>query len=494
MKNLFAALFLLVLASRCFAATDDGDEKKKPSAPADGPTEDQRRIERLEKELESLKAENAARKAGLPERMSLDQDKKEAPRTDEVEFKATFTDGFHIKSKDGNFDLHVGGRLLEEYRHTFNRHSDGTLRTSTNTFLVREAFISVDGTLFHDWGFKVNGDVSVPTGALIEEGWVEWRALKEFRLMFGSFKAPVSFEITDSPRFAKLIQRSPMARFQPNFDTGIKASGSLADTLFTYELAVTNGRSHLANTGRDQNDDNDGKEYDGRLTVAPFVQDKESILKGLRVGVYGSFAHVGQNDPNTGVQPAGWPGAVATNELAVTYLAAAAFPAAMHFHGDRYRVGGEFTYAVGPFMTRAEVLSRHDEVFTTGGKNNLVQILGYYVEMAFLLTGEDEVPNGRVVPKRPFSLSDGGWGAVELAARWGVVALDRKTLVDDGVAMAGNSNRVRSFTAGVNWWTTQNVRFCVDYTSEDYYSPIALSGSHAGRHVNGMLARFQVDF
>lgn len=489
MRVLWSAVFVMGLAAAAFAAADDGDEKK----PARQPVDADARIDRLEKELEQLRAESAALKAELPQKMSLEQDKKEAPKKEEVEFKASFTDGFHIKSTDGNFDLHVGGRWEEEYRYTFNRPVDGAtaaMRTSPNTFYAREAFLSVDGTLFHDWGFKLNGDFSVPAGALVEEGWVEWKSLKEFRLMFGSFKQPVSMETTDSPRFAALIQRSPMARFIPNFDTGIKAYGSFWDTLLTYELAVTNGRSHLANAGRGQNEDNDGKEYAARITVAPFVQDKESIFQGLRVGAYATFAHIGQG---AAINPTGWPGNIATNELAVTYLALA-LPAGGRFYGDRYRVGGELTYAVGPFMIRGEVMSRHDEVFVGTTYNNLLQTIGYYAEAAYVITGEDRLPNSRLVPKNPFNLSQGHWGALELAARYGAVALDREVLTDLGTNFATNSNRVSEFTFGFNWWPVQNVRFSMDYIAEDYHQGVQLSAGHHGSHLNGVLCRFQVDF
>jgi len=511
MRVIWSAVMLAGLAAPAFAAGKDDDEKSPKSTidPID-------RIDRLEKELKQLREENDARKAGLPTGMSLEgQDKKDAPKP-EVDFKASFTDGFHIKSTDGAFDLHVGGRWEEEYRYTFNRRVDfaaapvAAPRTSTNTFYAREAFLSMDGTLFKDFGFKTNGDFApqgapAGSGAIIEEYWVEWKSFKEFRLLFGSFKQPVSFETTDSPRFAEMIQRSPMARFIPNFDTGIKAYGSIADSLFTYELAVTNGRSHTANAGRGLNDDNDGKEYAGRLTVAPFVQDKESFLKGLRVGAYGTFAHEGQGDltsPNAQVQnqPNGWPGNIATNELAVTYLSTNAFPANFHFHGDRYRVGGEGTYAVGPFMVRGELMRRNDEVIVgtdaTGVlKNNLLATTGYYAEATYVITGEDRIPNARIVPKHPF-LVDGGMGAWEVAFRWGTVAMNRKTLVDDGVAVANgvNSNRSRDITFGINWWPVQNVRFSVDYVSEDYGLAIPLSASHISSHANGILARFQVDF
>jgi phosphate-selective porin len=243
-----------------------------------------------------------------------DQEKKEAAKEGELQFKATFTDGFHIKTADGDFDLHIGGRWLEEYRHTFNRPvSGGALRTSTNSFYIREAFISLDGTLYKDVGFKFNGDFA-PT---IEEAWVEWKPAKEFKIFFGQFKGPISMETTDSPRFLEAIQRSAMARFVPGMDLGFRIEGAFWDNLLFYQFAVTNGRSHTVNVGRNQVDDNDGKEYMGRLQVQPFVGDKESFLHGLRLGVYGSFSHIGQ-DGN--INPTGWPGNLATNELAVTYL------------------------------------------------------------------------------------------------------------------------------------------------------------------------------
>jgi phosphate-selective porin OprO/OprP len=505
MRVVWSAVMLAVLAAPAFAAGGDDDEKS-PKASID-PLD---RIERLEKELKQLREETEARKAGLPTSLSVEeeQDKKDAPKP-ELDFKASFTDGFHIKSTDGNFDLHVGGRWEEEYRYTLNRRVDTPVRTSLNTFYAREAFLSMDGTLFKNWGFKLNGDFSqnqtgaalpVSTGAIIEEFWFEWKEFKEFRLLFGSFKQPVSFETTDSPRFSELIQRSPMARFIPNFDTGIKAYGSFVDTMFTYELAVTNGRSHLANQGRDNNDDNDGKEYAGRITVAPFVTDKDSFLKGFRVGIYGTLAKEGQGNPITGLQPT-LPANIATNELAVTYLTAAGFGANTHFHGDRYRVGGEGTYAVGPFMVRGEFMERHDELFVgtaaTGvQKNNLLATIGYYAEATFVVTGEDRIPNARIVPRHPFSIADGGFGALEVAFRWGTVAMNRKTLIDDGgnVANGVNSNRARDISGGINWWPVQNVKICIDYVGEDYGLAIPLSATHVSSHANGILAHFQVDF
>ncbi|MBI3858292.1 MAG: hypothetical protein HY293_21625, partial [Planctomycetes bacterium] len=202
------------------------------------------------------------------------------------------------------------------------------------------------------------------------------------------------------------------------------------------------------------------------------------------------FAHIGQI---SGANPVGWPGNVSTNELGVTYLAFTA-PAGTRFVGDRYRLGGEFTYAVGPWMLRGEAMQRRDEVFIGTSYNNLLATTGYYVETAFVVTGEDRTPNARLVPKNVFSLKDGGWGALELVGRIGTVSLDREILGDLATNFAVNSNRVTSITLGFNWWPVQNVRLSLDYIGDNYYQGVQLSGSHHGSHVNGVLARFQVDF
>jgi hypothetical protein len=174
-----------------------------------------------------------------------------------------------------------------------------------------------------------------------------------------------------------------MARFEPNFDTGIKAYGGFLDTMFTYELAVTNGRSHLANTGRDNNDDNDGKEYDARITIAPFASDKDSLssISGSACGE--PSLTLGRNAT---INPTGWPGGINTNELNVNYFAFTA--GSTRFAGDRYRVGAEGTFTYGPAMIRGEFMTRNDEAIDLAGvgigSHSLLRTIGYYVEGSVL--------------------------------------------------------------------------------------------------------------
>jgi len=238
-------------------------------------------------------------------------------------------------------------------------------------------------------------------------------------------------------------------------------------------------------------DDNDGKEYMGRISVQPFAGEKDSFLQGLRFGIYGSYSHIGQ-DGN--INPTGWPGNIATNELAVTYLIFPAAPA-FRFAGDRYRVGGELTYYHGPFSLRGELMERTDEFsINATGQHGLLRTIGYHATAAVVLTGENKVPNTRLTPLHPLNFSEGTWGAFELIARYAGASLSHAELTDMAVDFTQNSNRVRSLTLGFNWWPSQNTRFSVDYISESYFQGVQLSAAHHGSHLNGVLARFQVDF
>src|SRR5207237_3146004 len=158
-----------------------------------------------------------------------------------VEFKAAVTDGCNIKWTDSNLDPHVGGRVEEEYKYVFDRPlaPAATSRVTPNTLFFRELFISVDGTIYHDWGFKINGDFSqqaapAGSGAIAELAFFEWKRWNEFRIMVGQFKEPASMETLCSALFQDTIQRSPMSRFIESLDIGVQVYGSLWDSLLTY--------------------------------------------------------------------------------------------------------------------------------------------------------------------------------------------------------------------------------------------------------------------
>jgi phosphate-selective porin OprO/OprP len=501
----------------------EGQKAAPPATPQDRDTLD--RIERLERELQELKARQLSGQTEVPTAISLDN----PPSTGDVDFRITFTDGFHVKSSDGNFDLHIGGRVEEVYREIFDRPilpaaTGAQAKLQPNTFYFHELFLSMDGTIYKDFGFKINGDFAPQgvnatnptavgaaggaptggvTGSIAEQAWLEWKHYDWLHIQFGQFKSPNEAESIESPLFQEVVNRSPMSRFVQNWETGMQIYGSVLESLFTYNVALMNGRGHLANAGRSLVDDNDGKEVDWRLTVAPFVQDADSIwLRGLRVGWWGSYAREGQGTPRTGSQPQGFPPAVGfqSTDFGVSYLefgGAAPFV----FHGARSREGAELTYVAGPFEIRGEVMERRDEFFITGtGADRFLGMKGYYGQVSCILTGEDKIPDTRIVPRHPLDPLNGDWGALELAARFGGVTIDRAALNEmfaPANPIAANSNRMTSLAAGFNWWFTKNTKLAFDYVTEHYYDGIlfAATGPNVDRkHLNGFLAQIQLDF
>jgi phosphate-selective porin len=532
-------LLAVAISGSAWGRTPDGDDEKKDGAkPATGSTT---QAETLSAELKAQRAELEAQRALIE---SLRARKPEAPGMSlvggtnppaaqgDLDFKVSFTDGFHLKSGE-DFDLHVGGRVEIDYREILNRpilpNQTGALaKEFPNTFFFRELFLSLDGTLYKDWGFKLNEDFSAQgansttpagspatgvggsTGTIPENSWLEWKHFREFRIQAGEFKSPNEAETLASPLFTEFVSRSLMSRFVENQDLGVNVYGDIGEGLFTYQIAWQDGRGILSNGGRALVDDNDGKEWGARFTVAPFVQENGSFLSGLRAGVWGSYGREGQGGirGNTEVYSAS---GFQSTEFNVAYLE---FPSGAGVQnyvllGRRIREGGELTYAVGPFEFRGELMQRRDEFLMTAGprtrEDHLLAIRTYYAQVTYVVTGEEKIPDARISPRRNFDPTAGGWGALELGVRYSAVGIDRNRLNDISPAgniltsPTGNSNHVSSLTLGANWWLTKNVRLAFNWIHEHYaegvtFTDTSPSGSTRRVNLGGFLTQLQIDF
>ena len=126
-----------------------------------------------------------------------------------------------------------------------------------------------------------------------------------------------------------------------------------------------------------------------------------------------------------------------------------------------------------------------------------VRFEGGYAEAAFALTGESRAYQpatssyGGIVPKNPFSLSGGGWGAWEIALRYSTINLNDQLAQANGVA----GGRQTVYTAALNWYVSRNVRFMLDYLHGDISKQAsAVSAVNAGSSFNAVAMRTQVAF
>ena len=116
---------------------------------------------------------------------------------------------------------------------------------------------------------------------------------------------------------------------------------------------------------------------------------------------------------------------------------------------------------------------------------------GGYAQVSWTLTGEQHRYNPqagayyRIMPAHPFSLKDGGLGAIELAGR--VSYIDLNSSYDPTIALASQSGaidggRQTGYTLGLNWYPNDLLRFMLDYnhTVFDRANGTAITGAALG--------------
>jgi phosphate-selective porin OprO/OprP len=434
---------------------------------------------------------DAERLRRLEEQVRRQQEEIDKLKAASPPFTASLTEGLRFRTPDGSVDLQLGGRFQQHLRVLLDR-PDGSARTQPDTFYVRAARLKMSGTFFSDYGFQVEGDFpSSSTGPTptLQSAYVEWKKLREFRLQVGQFKVPISQERLRSRLFSDFVEDSILTRFVPGYDLGILAYGQLAGGAAGYQAAVVHGRSHLDNAGRSRHDDNDEKELAGRVTFSPWAPDKEAFfLKGLRVGLAGTVTDV-DDVAISGTGATAFD--LTTPELGVLFFDPAVSSGTLALDGRRTRFGVELSWAVGPACLRAEFLERRDDM-VNGGAREEIPIRAWSATLTWILTGEEKNPESRIVPAHPLG-EDGGWGALELAARLAGAEIDDR-LENLGVTVAGNSLKVRSATVGLNWWPARNVRLSANAVRERFDDPIDLGAGRTEDAFTGFLARFQIDF
>jgi phosphate-selective porin len=413
--------------------------------------------------------------------------------------QASFNDGFRIQDDEGNFDMHLGGRVILHYRDVFGlphsfTNGPGTppaylARTQPDTFYVNSIYLITEGTIYKDWGYRVTVELSTTTAgptARSETTYLEWKRYQEFSVRAGNFKAPMSIDTISSPLFLDEVERSVLAMFVPNFEMGAMVHGSFADSFFTYQAAVTNGRSYLAGQGRARNDDDGAKEVVGRVTLAPFVGDQGGPLRNLRLGLSGSVGSANSVPMQSNFS-------FASTELAVTWM----IPNTGSFlDGRRTRTAAELSWFYGPASFRMEGLYRSDEVTRpAAGVDERLLIKAWYAQAGCILTGEDKTLDARIRPAHNFDPSAGYYGALELVSRVACGSAERATLLDLATDLTNQTNRMGSVTVGMNWWPVPNIRVSLDGICEQYYGGVVFQPTTVREErLYGVIARFQVDF
>ncbi len=364
--------------------------------------------------------------------------KKEPLTKNDVEI--SLKHGLKFKTRDGNFETKIGGRLhLQAAYHD----QDNIAGQNINDGLeIRRGRLHVKGKFYHDWKYYAQYDFA-GNKTHIKDLWVGYTGLKPYGLDFigfGHLKQGYSLEIEMSSNDIPFIERA--------LDTAIteavtdRALGMRLQSHGKYWFAAGGLYGESIGKGNDE-----GWGTAGRVILAPLHDETRVVHVGVR-GAYrqpsnGSGPHFKyKSSHQSGFE------LVDTGTLADTQ--------------DIGLIGGEAAVVYGPFGVEGEYT--HAMLNRKHGLKDL-RFDGFHVQATWSLTGESKAASykqsagkfKRLKPRQYFSLSHGGLGAWELAARYGWIDLN-----DDDV----HGGRAQDFTVAMNWYLNPFVRLMFDWTHQ----------------------------
>lgn len=363
--------------------------------------------------------------------------------------------GFGIKSADGQFEYRLRGLVHLDYRHV---DGSGPAASVYDGFLARRLRPTFEGTVHGKYGFRLtpefaeSGDGSATSGLAqnktrVIDAYVDIRHTPEASIRIGKFKPFVGLERLQSGSEIKFIERSYVSNnLLPNRDLGISLYGDVADKKLGYAFGVFNGVKDGGENFTGQ-DDNKAKDITARIFATPLA-GTESALAGLGIGVAGTWSNSSANSLASYKTPG----------QAYNFFS---YASATTANGKRHRLSPQAYYYRGPLGVIAEY-AVVDQAVKNGAGDDVLKNDAWQLATSWLLTGEDASLRG-VKPYSPFRPgADGGWGAVELLARYQENRLDDKA---SGYADAtkGYATAARTWGVGLNWYLNESSRVAINY-------------------------------
>ncbi len=386
-----------------------------------------------------------------------------------------------VVSADGANSLRLRALVQADARFYLDSATTGPGQNPANAqdgFLLRRARLIFEGKFNDNLQYTVVPEFG---GTLqILDANVNAVVTPGFQIRVGRFKTPIGLEQLQSDPVAFFNERSIATNLTPNRDVGIQVWGELLDKRLSYAVGVFNGVLENGNSPTTSANTEGDFTTVGRLFATPFVNDKDSALKGLGFGIASGIGN------SNGVATNTYKSDGQQDFFAYTSTTSA---------GRSLTVSPQAYYYTGPLGILAEYVSVTNEL-TRGTNTRQVTNTAYNLSAGYVLTGEDASYTG-VSPRSSFKPSADTWGAFEVVGR--VAQLD----VDNDVFKGGtplalsatNASKVTAYGAGLNWYLSKAVRANFDVTQNKF-------DFQGARPTSGILSddelvfstRFQVSF
>src|ERR1700689_1621502 len=292
-------------------------------------------------------------------------------------------EGFSLSSPNHAYNINFGGIIQGDGRF----FTSGADKDSGSTFYLNRVRPILTGSVAQYYNFNITPDFGQGKVTL-QDAYINMTYWNYASLRGGKFKAPFDLERLQSDRDLEFSERSEIQNLVPNRDTGVQLfSNSLLGGRLNYQLAFMNGVPD--NTAADPSpdvDNNDGKDFYGRVFTTPFSLSENSWLKGLGAGFAGSYGDERGSTIDT----------MKTYGTSTWFSYASGVTAS----GLRARLEPQGYYYVGPLGLMAEYAqeSQSLNLFTKKGRNPTPRLInrtdtfthtGYFAQASYYLTGEN---------------------------------------------------------------------------------------------------------
>jgi phosphate-selective porin OprO/OprP len=388
----------------------------------------QRRVDDLEQKVHALESRQAEPEKPKP------ADKKQVTG---IAF-AYGNDGVSIKSSDGQFQFRL--RPIVQADGRFFKQG------GTDTFLLRRVRPVIEGTVFQFFDWRMMPELSGTPN--VQDAYVNIRLVKEAQLRGGKFKPPVGIERLASDTDLPLIERGLTTNLVPDRDVGIMLHGDVLDGTILYAAGFFNGVGDGVNG---DTDNNDAKDFVGRIFVHPFRPTPVEPLHKLGLGVAAT----------RGTQINAMPGYRTSGQATFFQYASSALASGTH-----RRVAPQAYFYLGPFGAFGEYV-RASQIVTNGTALERVDHEAWEVVASIFVTGED-ASYTTVTPRAPLDPANGTFGAIEIAGRYGELSIDPETYRLKFADPNTSPSKAKAWAVGVNWHLARNFKFMADYERTNY--------------------------
>lgn len=369
-----------------------------------------------------------------------------APASPPAELVSMGPKGLTVQSKDARFSFNIRFPFMFDAKATLSEREpkggDAFFPRFFGPIFTVTIYEAVTGKLIV--GFQ---DQSVS----VVNAWLDVAAHRLLHLKLGKFLYPISLERQVLPLRIVLLEHGIASALLPVSEFGAQLWGSTENKVFEYQLTFGNGTPTNARTEVDLDD---GKEGVARVYLRPFATTSVRALKQLGLGIGASYGKRDDLPVTTTIRTLGGRPlfALRGNDPMLGPVLA---------DGDVLRLVPQLGYAGGPIAFYAEYVQLREEL-RRGAQRATLKHQSAHAVLTAVLTGEDAVLLDIVSPRRPLSLSEGGFGAFELVAHAEYVDID-----DD--AFPNFADPARSATSawavggGFNWIPTDIIRVMLNY-------------------------------